>query len=45
MLTVYHGSTIQVSSPIVKAGRENFDFGQDFYVTKLKSKPKEGLYV
>lgn len=36
MLTVYHGSTIQVSSPIVKAGRENLDFGQGFYVTNIK---------
>lgn len=36
MLTVYHGSTIQVDSPIAKAGRENLDFGQGFYVTDIK---------
>jgi hypothetical protein len=36
MLTVYHGSTIQVSSPIAKAGRVNLDFGQGFYITDIK---------
>lgn len=36
MLTVYHGSIIQVDSPLAKAGRENLDFGQGFYLTDIK---------
>lgn len=36
MHTVYHGSTIQVRTPIAKAGRENLDFGQGFYITDIK---------
>lgn len=36
MLTVYHGSTIQVSFPIARAGRANLDFGQGFYITDIK---------
>lgn len=36
MLTVYHGSTIQVNAPIAKAGRDNLDFGQGFYITDIK---------
>lgn len=35
-MLVYHGSTVQVSEPIVKAGRANLDFGQGFYVTDIK---------
>lgn len=36
MHTVYHGSTIQVRTPIAKAGRKNLDFGQGFYITDIK---------
>lgn len=36
MITVYHGSVIPVKLPIAKAGRENLDFGQGFYVTGIK---------
>lgn len=36
MLTVYHGSTVQVTAPIAKAGRENLDFGQGFYITDIR---------
>lgn len=35
-LTVYHGSPCRVEHPLVKAGRENLDFGQGFYVTDLR---------
>ena len=36
MITVYHGSVITVKQPIAKAGHENLDFGQCFYVTEIK---------
>ena len=32
-MTVYHGSTIEVSVPDVKMGRFKLDFGRGFYVT------------
>lgn len=35
-LNVYHGSLCRVEQPLVKAGRENLDFGQGFYVTDLR---------
>lgn len=35
MITVYHGSVIEVNKPIVALGRPNLDFGQGFYVTDL----------
>lgn len=35
-LTVYHGSTEKVETPICKFGRKNLDFGQGFYVTDLR---------
>lgn len=36
MITVYHGSAIEVSKPLVALGRPNLDFGQGFYVTDLR---------
>lgn len=36
VITVYHGSYSRVKHPLVKAGRENLDFGQGFYVTDLR---------
>lgn len=36
MMTVYHGSTEKVKTPICKFGRKNLDFGQGFYVTDLR---------
>lgn len=36
MLTVYHGATDVVSSPICAFGRPRLDFGQGFYVTDIK---------
>lgn len=35
MITVFHGSIIEVSNPLVVLGRPNLDFGQGFYVTDL----------
>lgn len=36
MITVFHGSYISVSTPLVKLGRKKVDFGQGFYITKLR---------
>lgn len=36
MITLYHGSYIEVQRPLAKAGRRNLDFGQGFYLTKIK---------
>lgn len=36
MITVFHGSIIEVSKPLVSLGRPNLDFGQGFYVTDLR---------
>ena len=36
MITVYHGSAIEVSKPLVALSRPNLDFGQGFYVTDLR---------
>ncbi|MCM1142969.1 MAG: DUF3990 domain-containing protein, partial [Muribaculum sp.] len=35
MITLYHGSYIAVSSPLVGLGRKKVDFGQGFYLTNL----------
>lgn len=36
MITLYHGSYIEVQQPLVRAGRRNLDFGQGFYLTRIK---------
>lgn len=36
MITLYHGSYIEVATPLVKLGRKKVDFGQGFYLTKLR---------
>ena len=36
MITLYHGSYIQVGKPLVKLGKKKVDFGQGFYLTKLR---------
>lgn len=35
MTRVFHGSNIEVSSPLVGIGRNNLDFGLGFYITAL----------
>ena len=35
-MTVYHGSYAPVSAPLVSKGRAKVDFGQGFYLTKIK---------
>lgn len=37
MITLFHGSYVEVSTPLVKLGREKVDFGQGFYLTKLQA--------
>ena len=36
MIALYHGTTMEVATPLVKLGRRRVDFGQGFYLTKLK---------
>lgn len=36
MITLYHGSYIEVSVPLVGLGRKKVDFGQGFYLTNLR---------
>lgn len=35
-MKVFHGSIIEIKSPLVNVGRKHLDFGQGFYVTNLK---------
>ena len=41
ILTVYHGSTIEIRHPKVDAGRPNLDFGPGFYTTDIYSQAKD----
>ena len=41
MMEVYHGSYVEVSTPLAKIGRKNLDFGQGFYVTKVERQAHE----
>ncbi len=34
---LYHGSTVEVKSPLVNIGRKELDFGPGFYLTRDKS--------
>ena len=36
MITLYHGTTLEIAEPLVKVGRQMVDFGQGFYLTKLR---------
>lgn len=36
MITLFHGSYEPVQVPLVKLGRKKVDFGQGFYLTKLR---------
>ena len=37
---VYHGSIVEIVSPMVDVGRENLDFGKGFYVTDIRAQAK-----
>ena len=45
MLTLYHGSQVSVPLPDVKAERKNLDFGQGFYLTKIKEQAEAWAVV
>ena len=36
MIKLFHGSYLPVQTPLVKLGRKKVDFGQGFYLTKLR---------
>ena len=36
MITLFHGSYVSVPAPLVKLSRKKVDFGQGFYLTKLR---------
>ena len=36
MMTLFHGSYVSVKAPLVRLGRKKVDFGQGFYLTKLR---------
>lgn len=37
MMQLFHGSYTKIERPLVGLGRNKVDFGQGFYLTKLKS--------
>ena len=37
MITLYHGSYVEVSNPLVSKGRRKVDFGQGFYLTSIRT--------
>lgn len=44
MLNVYHGSTVRITTPIAKAGREHLDFGQGFYIIDIKEQAERWTF-
>ncbi len=36
MIRLFHGSSIEVGSPLVGVGRQKVDFGQGFYMTRVR---------
>ncbi|MBO4431331.1 MAG: DUF3990 domain-containing protein [Bacteroidaceae bacterium] len=45
MKTLYHGSYMEVSQPLAKAGRKNLDFGPGFYLTNIKEQAEKWAAV
>ncbi|MCC8070952.1 MAG: DUF3990 domain-containing protein [Bacteroidales bacterium] len=43
-MKVYHGSITIVTSPLVKSGRPNLDFGQGFYVTDMQEQAEQWAF-
>jgi len=41
MLELFHGSTIEVSDPLVRIGRSKVDFGQGVYLTTIKKQARD----
>ena len=44
-MKLYHGSDVAVSQPLAKVGRHNLDFGEGFYVTKLRKQAEDWAQV
>lgn len=36
MITLFHGTTMEVRDPLVGVGRKKVDFGRGFYLTKMR---------
>ena len=36
MIKLYHGSSAEVREPLVGVGRKKVDFGQGFYLTRMR---------
>lgn len=45
MIILFHGSYTEVSSPLVKLGRRKVDFGQGFYLTRLREQAESWAKV
>ena len=45
MKNLYHGSYMEVSQPLAKAGRKNLDFGPGFYLTNIKEQAEKWAAV
>lgn len=45
MITLYHGSYTEVSTPRANAGRRNLDFGRGFYVSNLQSQAEKWAII
>lgn len=41
MITLYHGSNIEISTPLAKVGRKNLDFGKGFYLTSIRKQASD----
>lgn len=45
MITLYHGSNVEVSTPLAKIGRKNLDFGRGFYLTSMRKQATDWANV
>lgn len=45
MITLYHGSPYRVEHPLVAVGRVDLDFGQGFYLTRLRSQAESWAQI
>lgn len=41
MITLYHGSNVEISMPLAKVGRKNLDFGRGFYLTSIRKQASD----
>ncbi|MBQ7711741.1 MAG: DUF3990 domain-containing protein, partial [Bacteroidales bacterium] len=45
MMTLFHGSYVQVPLPLAKAGRKKLDFGPGFYMTNIETQAQSWAIV